>query len=83
MGLPTPLCELLVRRGFKPEQSTQRFLRPSFTDLHDPLKLADLSTAAERIECAIRDGETVLVHGDYDADGMTATALLTLSLIHI
>jgi single-stranded-DNA-specific exonuclease len=83
VGLPASLCELLVRRGFKPNQSTRRFLRPSFTDLHDPLKLVDLSTATERVECAIRDGETVLVHGDYDADGMTATALLTLGLRHV
>lgn len=83
MGLPSPLCELLVRRGFKPDESTRRFLRPSFPDLHNPLDLAGLSTAVERIECAIRDGETVLVHGDYDADGMTATALLTLGLRHI
>ncbi len=44
--------------------------------LHDPRLFPDMDAATERIERAIRDGETILVHGDYDVDGVTGTALL-------
>ncbi|MCG8468657.1 MAG: single-stranded-DNA-specific exonuclease RecJ [Gemmatimonadetes bacterium] len=77
VGLPGPLCELLIRRGFAAEPPTRRFLRPSFEDLHDPTGLIDLAVAADRVERAIRDRETILVHGDYDVDGVTGATLLT------
>ncbi len=80
MGLPAPLCELLVRRGFTAEPSTRRFLRPSFSDLHDPSALIDLPRAADRVERAIGTGETIFVHGDYDVDGMTGATLLSVAL---
>ncbi len=80
VGLPRPVCELLARRGFVPDDAVRRFLRPRLTDLHPPGDLPDLGAAADRIERAIHAGETVLVHGDYDADGMTATALLCAAL---
>lgn len=45
--------------------------------LHDPLRMADMDRAAERVRRAIADGETIAVYGDYDVDGVTASALLT------
>jgi single-stranded-DNA-specific exonuclease len=52
-------------------------LRPLLAALHPPSGLEDLDRAAQRVDEAIRRGETILVHGDYDVDGIAATALLT------
>jgi single-stranded-DNA-specific exonuclease len=59
------------------------FLRPHLSSVHSPLDLPDMQRAVERIEQALSGGETILVHGDYDADGMSAAALLTLGLREI
>jgi len=83
VGLPPPLCQLLVGRGFGPEPSTRRFLRPSFSDLHDPSDLIDIPVAADRIERAIRDRERIFVHGDYDVDGMTGATLLAAAFAEL
>lgn len=80
VGLPIPLCELLVRRGYVPDDEVRRFLRPGFHDLHRPADLPDLSVAADRIEAAIAAGEGILVHGDYDVDGMTGAAVLATAM---
>ncbi len=78
--LPISLCELLIRRGLTSAPEVRAFLRPDLNELHDPALLPDLPTASDRIMRAIDSGETMLVHGDYDADGLTATALLTRGL---
>jgi single-stranded-DNA-specific exonuclease len=57
-----------------------RFLEPSLDDLHDPSVLADVDRARVRIERAIAAGERILVHGDYDVDGITSTFLLYRAL---
>lgn len=76
LRLPEPLCRLLVARGH--DSATARaFLRPSLGALHDPGRLTDLELAVQRLEAAIEGGETILVHGDYDVDGMCAAALYT------
>ena len=75
--LPRSICELLARRGFTPSPDVARFLRPTLRDLHQPTDLPDLSAGVARIELAIRSGESILVHGDYDVDGMSGAALLT------
>jgi single-stranded-DNA-specific exonuclease len=58
-------------------EAAKRFLRPRLDHLHDPAEFADGVRAAERILRAIREGERILVHGDYDVDGISATALYT------
>jgi single-stranded-DNA-specific exonuclease len=77
LGLPEPLCAVLAARGIDDVEEAKRFLRPRLHHLHDASLLADAETAAERIMQAIRSRETILVHGDYDVDGICATALLT------
>ena len=77
LHLPEPLCRLLVARGHDTPDAARAFLRPSLDTLHDPGLLADMAPALDRIGAAIDDGETILVHGDYDVDGMCAAALLT------
>lgn len=80
LGLPPVACRLLVRRGYGAPEDARRFLRPSFSHLHPPERLPDMATAVERITAALAGDEAILVHGDYDADGVCAAALLVRGL---
>ena len=80
LGLPSALCALLVQRGYSGGDEARRFLRPRLEHLHSPDTLADGSKAVQRILSAIAEGETILVHGDYDVDGVCAAALYTVWL---
>jgi len=77
LHLPEPLCRLLATRGLADIDGAKVYLRPRLDQLHDPCLMLDLDRAAERIGQAIDRGETILVHGDYDVDGMSSTTLLT------
>jgi single-stranded-DNA-specific exonuclease len=77
LRLPSAVCAVLAGRGHTDPDAAKRFLRPLLDHLHDPALLADGRAAAERIARAVERGETILVHGDYDVDGICATALLT------
>ena len=77
---PPAFARLLLGRGLGEISEIRDFLSPRLYDLHDPYLLPDMDPAVGRIEAAIARGEKVLVHGDYDADGLSATALLTLAL---
>ncbi len=77
LKLPRALCRLLVARGHRTPSAAKSFLRPLPTGLHDPPLLLDADAAATRLVRAINDGELVLVHGDYDVDGIAGAALLT------
>jgi single-stranded-DNA-specific exonuclease len=79
-GVPPRLAPLLVRRGVADPEAARRFLTPSLDDLHDPLRLYGMAAAVERLVRACRDGDGVAVVGDYDVDGVTATALLAAVL---
>lgn len=80
LGVRGELAELLVRRGCRDPEAARRFLRPELSTLHAASGLPDLEPAVRRLERAVDRGETLLVHGDYDADGMCAAALLVRSL---
>src|SRR5690606_29421544 len=80
LRLPEPLCRLLVVRGFVDEASAKRYLRPRMEQLHDPFGLAGMEAAVARLERALDRGETILVHGDYDVDGICAAALYTRTI---
>ena len=80
LHLPTALCRLLAIRGFAEPDVAKRYLRPRLDQLHTPMLLKDLERAVERLVAAIRAGETILVHGDYDVDGICSTTLLTRSI---
>ncbi len=77
LHLPATLAKLLVQRGFAAPEDAKRFLRPRLESLADPFVLRDMSRAVEIVSRAVRDGRTILVHGDYDVDGQCATTLLT------
>src|ERR671911_1087027 len=73
-------ARLLCIRGLDEPGVAQRFLTPSLADLHDPLLLADMPVAVDRILGAIAGRERVAIHGDYDVDGVTSTVILRRAL---
>ncbi len=75
--LPMPLARALVLRGVDSFEAARRFFRPSLSALHDPFGMQDMEKAAHRVAEAIARHERVVVYGDYDVDGTTATALMT------
>lgn len=77
LKLPAALCRLLAVRGRTTPAAARSFLRPLLTSLHDPALLLGAEVAAQRIVRAIERDEMVVVHGDYDADGISGAALLT------
>jgi len=80
LQVPATLARLLAQRGYDHVDAAKQFLRPSLGALSDPLELPDMAVAVEVVAGAVRDGKTILVHGDYDVDGQCGTALLTRAL---
>ena len=74
IGLVT--ARLLQQRGVTTPDAAARFLRPSLDHLHDPFALSDMAAAVDRVFAAIARNERVVIHGDYDADGITSTVIL-------
>ena len=80
LHLPEPLCRLLATRGLADIDGAKVYLRPRLDQLNDPRLMLDLDRAVERLDQAIANGERILIHGDYDVDGMSSTTLLTKTL---
>lgn len=76
LGIPDKIARLLAIRGIKTYDDAKYFFRPKIDNLHDPFLMKDMDVGAERLALAIRKGEKVLVYGDYDVDGTTATACI-------
>jgi len=80
LRIAPPAARVLAHRGFSDPAAAGHFLRPKFEDLHDPLTLCDMAAAVDRIARAIRDGERILIYGDYDVDGTTSVVLLAKAI---
>src|SRR5687768_5758567 len=80
----TPLqVQLLANRGLREPEEIEAFLDPPMVDRYpDPNLLVGVSAAVDRICAAKERGERVVVYGDFDCDGVTATAVLTIALRH-
>ena len=76
LNIDENLATLLVQRGITNYEEAKTFFRPSLSQLHDPFLMKDMDKAVERVLSAIRNGEKVLVYGDYDVDGTTAVAVV-------
>ena len=76
LGLAPVIARLLVQRGIADPDEAARFLRPALAHLHDPSRLTGLDVAVARIERALQGGERIVVHGDYDVDGISSTVIL-------
>ncbi|MCY2951353.1 MAG: single-stranded-DNA-specific exonuclease RecJ [Planctomycetota bacterium] len=70
------IAQMLINRGVTDADACRKFLSPSLKDLHEPDQISSLKQAAERMVRAIRDHEKIVIYGDYDVDGITATSIL-------
>jgi single-stranded-DNA-specific exonuclease len=80
LSLPPVIAKILASRGLDTKEKAERFLNPGLTDLCDPYLLPDMGKGVDRVIRALRDKEKVMIFGDYDVDGITATSLLFLVL---
>ncbi len=80
-GVTETMAGLLFNRGITDFENVQRFLNPSLAHISDCMELPDMKKAATRILKAIYAHEKIMVYGDYDVDGITATATLMRCLI--
>lgn len=76
LGLPERLLELLLDREIDTPEKIERYLHPKREDLFDPMLMQDMDKAVNVIRDAIEKHEEITVFGDYDVDGVTATAIL-------
>jgi len=79
LSIPRAIAKVLSNRGFS-VQDARIFLDPRIEDLYPPFMIEGVEKAARRVEKAISNGETILIHGDYDVDGVTSLALLYRNL---
>lgn len=70
------IATLFAQRGITDLQQARRFCRPALQQLHDPFLMQDMYRAVDRLHWAIRQGESIMLYGDYDVDGTSATALM-------
>lgn len=70
------ITRVLTARGLRDPETAAAFLDPSLKRLHDPSLMPDLDKAAQRLLRALHDREPIAIYGDYDVDGVTATAIL-------
>ena len=80
LNLPPVVAKILVARGLKTKSEAEQFLTPSLANMQDPFVLGGMEKGVERIIQALRDKERIMIFGDYDVDGITATSLLFLVL---
>ncbi|MEI8134969.1 MAG: single-stranded-DNA-specific exonuclease RecJ [bacterium] len=80
INVPESIASILVARGVKTFDEAKTFFRPSLDQLHQPSLMSDMDIATSRIRAAIERGERIAVYGDYDVDGTTSTAMMTLFL---
>ncbi len=78
LGTSATTAQLLLNRGFTIQnlEDAHCFVRPQLSHLIEPDRLGGIPRAADRLARAIRDGERIVIYGDYDVDGITATAIL-------
>ena len=74
------LSSMLVKRQIRTYDQAKDFFRPNYESLHDPFLMKDMDRATKRLNKAIQDKESIMVFGDYDVDGTSSVALITLYL---
>src|SRR5512140_1714114 len=80
LNVPEVVARLLCQRGLGDPAIAARFLNPSLDHLHDPLLMADMAVAVDRLLAAVTRRERIAIHGDYDVDGITSTVILRRAL---
>lgn len=74
------LLQVLMKRGLTNIEDINKFLYGTIDDVYDPFLLKDMDKAVARIKQAVANNESILVHGDYDVDGVTSTAVMGKAL---
>ena len=82
LALSEVTASVLVRRGYDDPERAREFLAAE-APAHDPLALGDMAQAVEKIRAVCTSGGRICVHGDYDADGIAATALAVRLFRHL
>jgi single-stranded-DNA-specific exonuclease len=80
LGISPLLSQLLAIRNITTPEEAEMFLSPKLSNLHSPFLMKDMEKAVDRICHAIKEGEQIILYGDYDVDGVTGTSLLFLFL---
>lgn len=77
-SLPLKLIKVLINRGHQTAEDIEKFLHPNINDLKNPFEMAGMEKGIDRLTEALYNNEKIMIYGDYDVDGITATALLYL-----
>lgn len=80
LSCPPVIAKLLALHGIDTPEKAETFFNPSIEDMHDPFLFKDMDKAVERIIHAIEQKEKIIIYGDYDVDGTTATSILLMGL---
>ena len=80
LGVTEIVAQILWNRGLQTVEAAETFLHPEKQAFHDPFLLKNMDKAVDRIAAALTAGEKIVVYGDYDVDGMTATTLMVHNL---
>src|ERR1700753_1168582 len=83
LACPKAIAQLLISRGIRCSADAKIFFTPSLDDLLDPMLMLGMDIAVARIQRAVRSSESILIYGDYDVDGPTATVLLKTAIERI
>lgn len=76
LDIPEPVAQILINRGISSVEEGEEFLNPALSRLYSPFCMKDMDVAVHIILQALEEHKRIAVYGDYDADGITATALL-------
>ncbi len=80
LKLPEVIARILVNRGINNPEAVRLFFHGKTEDLYDPFLMNDMDVAVDRVVTALRKQEKIVIHGDYDVDGITAVSMLYLFL---
>lgn len=76
LALEDSILNLLLQRGINSFEAAKDFFKPSLDQLHKPFEMRDMEAAVNRIDKAKKEGEKIMIYGDYDVDGTTSVALM-------
>lgn len=83
LNINSTLAQLILDRNLNTTDEVNSFIKPNLEDLHDPYLFIDMDKAVSRLLKALREGENVLIYGDYDVDGITSVSLLYEALFEL
>jgi single-stranded-DNA-specific exonuclease len=83
LGIPELVAKILLARNVKNPDDARLFLNPRLEDLSEPFLMPDMEKGVERVISALARKETICLYGDYDADGVTSTALMSNFFKHL